>query len=383
MNKIKSIDITKGISVLFIVFLNTINYWVVIDKEFEYIFAYVAVFSEIFGAMLFVFTYSFETIFILQKIMGSPPEKKYRNTVFKRGLMFIILGLLYNLIIDLLNSQNLGIWGWNIMIFLGFTQFIICFIFKLIRWARLFVGLAIILFTPFLRELIYFNRGYSIIIEVLYFFIVSQDPSFSLLPYASICFFASIFSEMIYQAKVLENKKAIKISIKSTLRYGLTFLISGFALSLTDFNPIITYSMYNPLKYPFLDGTPILRYLSFQFIPYMPEVLLKGTSAYLLFIFGILIIILGSNFYFSEVSIKRTRICAGFQLYGENSITLIFMQFIFLPLFLIRVNIFVFFPLFFLFIILLGYLVYIWKKYADYKYSFEWIIEKGTNCKHK
>jgi len=383
MNKIKIIDITKGISVLCIVFLNTINYWLVIDEEFKYIFAYIAIFSEIFGSLLFVFTYLFETIFILQKMMGSPPEKKYRNMVLKKGFIFIILGLLYNIITNLLNDFVPRIWGWNFILFLGFSQIIIYYSFKLIRWARLVIGLAIVFLTPVLRELIYFNKDNNIIMEVVYYFFVSLDPGYSLLPYVSLCFFASIFSELIYQAKILEIKKAIKISIKSTLRYGLTFLISGFALSLIDLNPIITSSDYNPLKYPFLDAEPILRYFDFQYIPFMPEIFLKGTSAYLLFITGILIITLGGNFYISEISINRNRIYDVFQFFGENSITLIFLQFLFLPLFLIQVNIFAFIPLFFLYTSLLGYIMYIWKTYANNKFNFEWIIEKGTKFKLK
>ena len=383
MNEIKSINITKGISILSILFLNTLNYWLIIEGELKYIIAYMVIFSEIFGSMLFIFTYSFETIFILQKIMGSPPEKKYRNIVLKRGLVFIILGLLYNIIISLLNNPNPLIWGWNFILLLGFSQIIIYYSFKLIRWARLVVGLAIILFTPFLRELLYLNRGYNVIIEVFYYLLVSPDPSFSILPYASLCFFASIFSELIYQAKVLENKKAIKISIKSTLRYGLTFIIAAFALSIVDLNLIITSSFFNPLKYPFLEGRPILRSFSFQFIPYMPEILLRGTSSYLLFITGILIIILGGNFYLSEISLNKYRIYNGIRIFGENSITLIFIQFIFLPLFFIRVDILVFFPLFLLYFTLLGYFMYIWKNYANYKFNFEWFIEKVTNFKLK
>ncbi len=378
MNKIKSIDITKGISVLFIIFLNSVNYWLILNEELKYIIAYIAILSEIFGSMLFIFTYSFETIFILQKMIGSPPERTYRNQIFKRGFLFILLGLLYNLIVSLFNEFTLRIWGWNIILFIGFAQIIVYFSFKLIRWARLVIGLSILIFTPILREFLYFNKSNNILFEALYLVIISPDPSFCLLPYASFCFIASIFSELIYQAHALENKRALNLSFISTIRYGITFLIAGFALSLTDFNPLITPTFYDALKYPFIDGNPILRYYNFQYIPYMPEFLLEGTSAYILFIIGIFIITLGVAFYFSEISKKNSRVCYGIKFYGENSLTLIFMQYIFLPLFIIRIHIFVFFPLYLLFITLLSYLIYIWKKYINSKYTIEWIIEKAT-----
>ena len=165
MNKIKSIDINKGISVLFIIFLNSVNYWLIVNEEFKYIIAYIAILSEIFGSMLFIFTYSFETIFTLQKMIGSPPERTYRNQIFKRGFLFIFLGLIYNLIINLFNEFTLGIWGWNIILFIGFAQIIVYFSFKLIRWARLVIGLSILIFTPLLREYLYFNRSSNIFFE--------------------------------------------------------------------------------------------------------------------------------------------------------------------------------------------------------------------------
>jgi hypothetical protein len=381
MNKIRSIDIAKGISVIFIVFLNSLNYWLIIGDDVKYIVAYIVIFSEILGPMLFIFTYSFENIFILKKMMGSPPERIFRNQLLKKGIFFIILGLSYNLILNLFDELTLVLWGWNFLLFLGFAQFISYFAFKLIRWARLVIGLAILFLTPLLRELMYFNRENNIIFEFLYFFIVSPNPSFSLLPYASLCFFASIFSELIYQAEVLENIKAIAISIKSTLRYGLIFLLAGLALSLIDLNPLFITSSYDPLNYPFIDGTSILRNYNFQFIPNMPEFLLKGTSAYLLFIIGILIIIVGLSFHFSDILIIRNRILKGLQLYGEKSLTLIFIQYIFLPLFLFSLNIIIIFPLTILFIVFLGYLMHIWKRYADSKLSIEWFIEKGRTKK--
>jgi len=232
MNKIYSINIAKGISIIFIIFINSINYWLNISDELKYIFGYIVIFSEIFGSMLFIFSYSFETIFTLEKMMGSPPERKRRNEVLKSGILFIWLGLMYNLILNLFNEFSIGIWGWNLILYIGFAKIIIYFTFKLIRWARLVVGLGILFATEFLRELLYINRSINIVFEILYFFIVTPYPKFALLPYASLCIFASTFSELIYQAKILESKKAIMNSIKSTIRYGLIFIILGFLLSL-------------------------------------------------------------------------------------------------------------------------------------------------------
>jgi hypothetical protein len=381
MNKIKSIEIAKGISVLFIIFLNSINYWLNITEELQYIFAYIAIFCDIFGPILFVFTYSFETIFILQKMMGSPPEKEYRNSVISRGLIFIGLGFMYNLLIFFFSGFTIGIWGWNIIVYVGFAQIITYFSFKLIRWARLAIGILILLITGILRELLYFSKINNIFLEVLYFFIVSPDPSFSLLPYASLCFFASIFSELIYQAKTLDNKKAIRLSIKSTLKYGIIFLIAGFAVSLIDFYPLIDATVYNPLNYPFIDNNPILRNKSLLYIPFMPEFLLRGTVAHILFTVGLIIIIIGIIFYMNEISANNRRIFNIFRLYGKYSITIIFLQYVFLPLFLFQVNVILFFPILILFITLLGYLVYLWNKYANGRGSLEWIIEKSITSR--
>jgi hypothetical protein len=162
------------------------------------------------------------------------------------------------------------------------------------------------------------------------------------------------------------------------MRYGVTFILVGLGLTFIDLYPLITLEGYNPLKYPFIDNLPILRNFSFKFIPYMPKFLLKGTPAYLLFSIGLVIIILGIILYFNEVMMKKNKIINALVLYGKYSLTLLFMQYIFLPIFLIQVNIVLFVPITFFFISLLGYIVYVWNKYGNNKMTLEWIIRKGT-----
>jgi hypothetical protein len=330
--------------------------------------------------MLFIFSYSFETIFTLEKMMGSPPERKRRNEVLKSGILFIWLGLMYNLILNLFNEFSIGIWGWNLILYIGFAKIIIYFTFKLIRWARLVVGLGILFATEFLRELLYINRSINIVFEILYFFIVTPYPKFALLPYASLCIFASTFSELIYQAKILESKKAIMNSIKSTIRYGLIFIILGFLLSLIDLDPFVTSETVSSLKYPFIDNLPILGDFDFQYIPYMPEFLLRGTPSYIFFVLGSMILLLGLILYWNEgltgFTQKLNRVFKGLGCFGKFSLTLIFIQYVFLPLFVFKVNLFIYIPLFVLSMIIFAYIIYIWNKYANGKMSIEWIIKR-------
>ena len=109
----------------------------------------------------------------------------------------------------------------------------------------------------------------------------------------------------------------------------------------------------------------------------MPEFLLRGTVAHILFTVGLIIIIIGSIFYINEISAINRKSFKVFRLYGKYSVTIIFLQYLFVPLFLFQLDVIIFFPILILFIILLGYLVYLWKKYANGKGSLEWIIEKS------
>ncbi len=308
--------------------------------------------------------------------MGKIPERSDRNIVFLQGFFMISLGFVLNLIINTNSPFPQNLWGWNILVFLGFSQFISYYIFKLVRWARFVVGLSIIFFTPGIREILFIGKDMNPIINILYFVVVSPLPNFSLLPYASISVFSTVFGEFIYESIALNSDTANLHSTNSILKYGTILLIFGLLLPFIDVGFIITLENFDPLKYPFIDAIPILKAFPTTFVSGIPIFLYAGTPSNLFISMGVALLVIGRKYYRKDVlQIKKLKLNI-ISLFGKNSITLFFLQFIFLPLFYQKLPLLMFIPFLIAYIVLLGFSMHLWQRYANSIPSFDWMLNK-------
>jgi len=365
MNEYRNIEILKGFTIFIILISNSIKYWIVFQDEIlvTYLIGFPIMIFELFGSFLFIFINSFTVTFILEKKMGCVPEKNKRNKIIKQGIFLILLGLPFNIILNPLVIYPFNLWGWNILTFLGFSQIICYFAYKLVRWTRIIIGLALIFLTFGIRELLYIWRDVNSIAYILDFIIVSPYPNYSLLPYASICFFSTVFGELFYEAKLLDSKIAEINAITSILKYGIVLLIIGLLIPIAEFRPVITLEDYDPNKYPFIDILLILKSPFLVYIPNLPGFLLKGTPANLFFSMGIALLCMGLIFYSNYYKQNTTRISYYFTLLGKFSFTLLFIQFIFLYCFYHRLSLLILYPFVLIYLFLISMIIYLWEKY--------------------
>ena len=357
----RRIELLKGLAILFILIFNGINYWLNSQGILMEIVAYIIVILDLFGATFYIFLNLFNISFILEKRMGCIADKKKRNKILKQGLFLIILGFPFNMIVTPVKVFPFNLWGWNILTFLGFSQIICYLAYKMVRWTRIIIGLAIIFLTSGIREVLFYSKDFHIILKVCYFIVVSPYPNYSLLPYAAFCFFATVFSELIYEAKILESSIAEINAIKSVLKYGIVLLVVGLIIPFAEFNPIITESSLN--MYPFLDMPSILKSQFLVFIPSLPGFLLKGTPANIFFSMGIALLLIGCIYYVSYYKQLEGKISRSIILFGQNSLTILFLQFLFLSFFNHLIPLWLISFVIIIFLIGLGILVYLWVKF--------------------
>ena len=357
----KRMELLKGLAILFILISNGINYWLNFQGIIVNLFAFIIVILDLFGAIFYIFLNLFNISFILEKKMGCIAEKKKRNKIIKQGLFLILLGFPFNMIVTPVKVFPFNLWGWNILTFLGFSQIICYLAYKMVRWTRIIIGLAIIFLTSGIREVLFYSKDFHIILKVCYYIVVSPYPNYSLLPYAAFCFFATVFSELIYEAKILESNIAEINAIKSVLKYGIVLLVIGLLIPFAEFNPIITESSLN--MYPFLDMSSILKSQFLVFIANLPGFLLKGTPANMFFNMGLALILIGSIYFTSYYKQLEGKISRSIILFGQNSLTILFLQFLFLSLFNQLISFWFISFIIIIFLIGLGILVYIWGRF--------------------
>jgi hypothetical protein len=376
MVKLKSIELIKGFSILIIIISNAINYWLVFDSEFIYILTLMLAFLTILGPTLYIFIVSFSISFTLNKKMGRVPERFSRNIVLIQGFFLISLGILFNLLTNSSSHFPQNLWGWNILVFLGFSQFISYYIFKLVRWARFVIGLSIIFFTPGIREALFIGKDMNPLVDIIYFVVVSPVPNFSLLPFASITVFSTVFGEFIYESIQLNSTAANLHSTSSIRKYGLFLLICGLLLPFINTGFIITGENFDPLMYPFIDAIPILIAFPTTFISGIPTFLYAGTPSNIFMSMGVALLFIGRIYYRKDILHKKNLKLNMLSLFGKNSITLFFLQFIFLPLFYQKLPLPMIAPFLIAYIVLLGFFLYLWQKYLNSIPSFDWMLKK-------
>ncbi|NVM16295.1 MAG: hypothetical protein HWN80_01160 [Candidatus Lokiarchaeota archaeon] len=376
MVKLKSSEIVKGFSIVLILLSNSINYWIVFGDELKDIYGFIITILDIIGPLLYIFVGSLSISFTLNKKMGSYPEKIYRNKILKQALFLILLGCLYNIILNPNLGFPINLWGWNILVFLGFSQIICYLAYKLVRWARLVIGLSVIFLTPGFRELLFISKDTNLIMEAIHFMIVSPFPNYSLLPFASFSFFSAVFGEVIYESIILNSDRANLHSTQSILKYGLVLLACGLLLPFIDIGLVVGADNFDPSKYPFLEAVPILKAHNILYIQGLPLFLLRGTPSNLFLSMGLALLIFTIFYYYSDILHKNGKLCRILNIYGRHSLTIFFGQFLFILVLYQKVTLLLFFPYLILYIAILGVLFFLWQKNGKSILSLDWIIDK-------
>jgi len=379
--RIRSIDFVMGLAICLIILAHTSDAW--LDSDWRYAVGLVYSILDVFGSSLFIFLSALSVVFSMSTKAGMIPEKVIRNNIFTRGISIIALGVVYNLISVKNVPFPLNLWGWNIIMFIGFAQIITYYALKLSRGSRIAAGVSIIFLTSQIREFLYVGKDTNPVIWILHFIIVSPAPHNPFVPYVSLCFFSTIFGEMFFEAMLLETEEAYKDVFHRFIRYGFFSIILGFFLMLLSGNILVTPNEYDINEYPFIQLVPIMQDQNYVELPGMPLILLKGTAANSFYSLGVALMILGVSFYYIDIKRKDNRFIDMLIFYGRVSLSLFFISYIWLFLFYRQVNIIFFFFLWGGYLGLLGILMYIWNKEWGGKYSLEWLMCQMGREKNK
>ena len=378
-SRIYSIDFLKGISICIIILINTAKMW--IDNDSRYYYALIYLYLDVIGTSLFIFLFSISVIFLWKKKMGVTPSKDIRNDILTRGFILIALGVIYNIISTYIMTNMefpLNLWGWNILIFIGFAQIISYYALKLSRWARWLLGfLTFFASTPIRDLLIVFKYSYPIG-TILHFIIISPNPQVTILPYIGLCFFSTIFGERILECLQLEAKECNTDAFRAFIGFGIMFLFIGIYYG----SGPVTSNVLDPEDYPMVCLFSLLENNPYFPFSGIPGFFIRGTAPNLLYGLGVSLILLGIAFYLLDTKHTQNFIVKIFNVYGRGSLSLVFIHCIGLIIFYHQLNIIVFLIMYSCYICLLGLLMFLWYKYAKGIGTVKWFISK-IGSRHK
>ena len=368
--RIVSIDFVKGFAIVFIILAHYAAVW--LNEEWYFVYGLAFMFLDILGPSLFIFLSALSVVFTVKRKAGKLPDKLIRNRVFSRGLIIIVIGVLLNLtyVAETNYVFPLYLWGWNILFFMGFSQIFSYYALKISKMPRAIIGIFIIFLTPTIRAFLYNEQDTNLIMGFFHFIITSANPSVTLLPWLSICFISTIFGEYLYEAMNDKSENTYRGLFRIFFTWGVFLILAGVIMGYS----LQTYNTMNQDEYGHLLLLEIANNQNFFHLPGMPDFLIRGTASNMLYNLGAALTIIAVAFYFIDLKGKMNNLVRMFNYYGKISLSLFIVHFIFMPLYVKQLNIFLFPVIYIANVGLLGFLMYIWIEYGKGIGSPEWLM---------
>ncbi|MFX1314055.1 MAG: hypothetical protein ACFFHD_15825, partial [Promethearchaeota archaeon] len=125
-----------------ILMAHTSSAW--LDSQWIYLYGMMYALLDFLGPSLFVFLSALSVIFSVKRKQGVVPDKIIRNGIVTRGIVIMVIGILFNLPTVFLFNKPDWIWNWNILVFIGFSQIVSLYALKLGKATRGIIGTFII-----------------------------------------------------------------------------------------------------------------------------------------------------------------------------------------------------------------------------------------------
>lgn len=386
--RIGSIDFVKGIAIIFIMLAHTAGAWLVTSWMFLY--GILFAFLDILGPSLFVFLSALSVVFSIRRRKVSTSEKVVRNRIFSRGLMIIVIAVIFNLVSIEFTIPGYSfpatLWGWNILMFIGASQIFSYYALKLSKVARTIIGLIIIYASDPIRQFLFQGKeAGDILSTVLHYIITSPSPMTPLLPWISICFISSIFGEYLYEAMMGGTKKDYRKLFRTFLYWGIFLVLVGVFLGRNSYVPgneflIATDYTIGTLpssEYPhilLLDFANIPTYIHEITYPGMWEFLIRGRAPNMIYNLGAALVLIAVCFYIVDIKRKMNNFISMMNYYGKVSLSLFLLHFVFITLFLNSQDFITYIFVVFGYLGFWGFVMYIWNEFYNGVGSPEWLI---------
>ena len=183
---------------------------------------------------------------------------------------------------------------------------------------------------------------------------------------------------------VLETRKAYMDTFKTFMKWGAISVLLGIAMPFFDGGPLfVTQNEYPLNEYPFIYLVPIMQNQPFVKIAGMLKFLLRGTPENLFYSMGMALLILGISFYYIDIRDNDNSFIKMLCFYGQISLTIFLIHYVWLLTFLQAFNIAIFFFVWGGYLGFLGFLLYLWRKEGGGVGTLEWVMTSMSGGKKK
>ena len=252
LQRIKSIDIFRGLCMTWMILNHLIAWWLNID--YMWIHAMAIMIIDPIGASGFLFisgvsiAISYRRRSNQAKVSEDYNYRIIRTSYFFRATFIFIIAISYNLPITVWSRDPKMIWAWFVLLTAAVSLFLAWPLLKTNKFFRIFITIVIIILQQFIILWLAPFKGSSNPLSQLFHLLYNppdQDPILAFFPFFLI---GTVIGDMIYDITYKRNKDKDnknfyfkKKQFLYTVIIGIILIISGVLLSFLDFLTSVTF----------------------------------------------------------------------------------------------------------------------------------------------
>ena len=232
MKRLKSIDIFRGMGMIYIMVGHMIDWWTIPEDDWLF-YIYVSLFSAI-GASGFVFISGVSTALSYRnRLVKAKTLDDYNNKIIKKEYLFrafliLILGLIYNSIVAIQFLDPLLIWKWFIILTVAVCLFMAWPFLKTSKLFRLLVGAIIWIVNQIALGFLLPFKGQTNFFGVIFYILYNSLDQNPILSFFTFFLIGTVIGDIIYDIYLLDDDVASKRALKQKILFPL--LISGITM---------------------------------------------------------------------------------------------------------------------------------------------------------
>ncbi|MHA1229798.1 MAG: heparan-alpha-glucosaminide N-acetyltransferase domain-containing protein [Candidatus Helarchaeota archaeon] len=331
-DRIKSIDILKGIAIFWIIGGHVCWYWLVEDSLWIHDFLLVFIFWPITAVNFVMLSGTNLAISVSSKRDNNWNNKQIRSYTLRRLVILLLLSIFYNFMIGLfaVEYEWYYMYAWFILQTIGTSLTILIFMVNISRTLKIILGILIILISYPLHFLL-ISLGYHwTLVDYLLFYPFDKFP---FLPWGGLTFIGYYIGEIFYDVKYRSKKGQETRKMRSFILYllliGAGFIAFGIIMgsNCPSTNPYDSY-WYNLSQFhiQIMSVNPLL---TFQSLPFF---ILKGHWTFMFYSLGIDFILLSILTYFCDYRKANNSVLKFFSFSGQMAFSIFFYHHIGIPL---------------------------------------------------
>ena len=245
LQRIKSIDIFRGLCMIWIILTHLIDWW--LKSEFDWLHSLLIMIFDPIGAsgLLLIsgvsITLSYRNRITQIKSENSIQLKKVRNSYFMKGFFIFIIAIIYNSLIAISLKDPVWIWTWFVLLTAAVSTFLTWPLLKTSKLLRIIIGFIIWVANPFIISLLLPFEGTLSINGILFHALYHGIHQVPLLVFFPFFLFGTVIGDILFDVfridqNEIEKKKIFgyKYLIPSIV-IGALFIIFGVLFKIPNF----------------------------------------------------------------------------------------------------------------------------------------------------